>query len=172
VKLTELLARPLVKVCGLTRAEDVAVAAEAGADLAGFILARETPRRAPSILPVPDTMLSVAVYVGERGDAPSDLDQLYARENGHRARDGVLLRGDAQVAQVVDRTWQQEDQEHLGRARAAEGRIMLAGGLSPENVGEAIEAVRPWAVDASSSLEIEPGIKDHARVRAFVEAAR
>jgi indole-3-glycerol phosphate synthase len=172
VKLTELLARPLVKVCGLTRAEDVAVAAEAGADLAGFILARETPRRAPSILPVPDTMLSVAVYVGERGDAPSDLDQLYARENGHRARDGVLLRGDAQVAQVVDRTWQQQDQEHLGRARAAEGRIMLAGGLSPENVGEAIEAVRPWAVDASSSLEIEPGIKDHARVRAFVEAAR
>src|SRR5204863_102416 len=54
-KLRELLARPLVKVCGLTRAADVAVAAEAGADLAGFILARETPRRAPSVLPVPET---------------------------------------------------------------------------------------------------------------------
>jgi indole-3-glycerol phosphate synthase/phosphoribosylanthranilate isomerase len=171
-KLRELLTRPLVKVCGLTREEDVAVAAEAGADLAGFILARETPRRAPSVLPVPETMLSVAVYVGERGDAQSDLDQLYARENGHRARDGVLLRGDEQVAQVVDRTWQREDREHLERARAADGRIMLAGGLSPENVREAIEAVRPWAVDASSSLEIEPGIKDHDRVRAFVEAAR
>jgi phosphoribosylanthranilate isomerase len=49
---------------------------------------------------------------------------------------------------------------------------MLAGGLSPENVDEAIEAIRPWAVDASSSLEIAPGIKDHDRVRAFVEAAR
>jgi len=49
---------------------------------------------------------------------------------------------------------------------------VLAGGLSPENVGEAIEAVRPWAVDASSSLETEPGIKDHNRVRAFVAAAR
>jgi len=49
---------------------------------------------------------------------------------------------------------------------------VLAGGLTPENVGEAIEAVRPWAVDASSSLEVEPGIKDHERVRAFVEAAR
>jgi indole-3-glycerol phosphate synthase len=170
--LRELLARPLVKVCGLTREEDVAAAAEAGADLAGFILAPETPRRAPSVLPVPDTMLSVAVYVGERGDAPSDLDQLYARENGHRARDGVLLRGGKQVAQVVDRAWQQEDREHLERARAAEGRIMLAGGLSPENVRDAIEAVRPWAVDASSSLEIEPGIKDHFRIRAFVEAAR
>jgi phosphoribosylanthranilate isomerase len=39
-------------------------------------------------------------------------------------------------------------------------------------VREAIEAVRPWAVDASSSLESEPGVKDHARVRAFVAAAR
>jgi phosphoribosylanthranilate isomerase len=49
---------------------------------------------------------------------------------------------------------------------------MLAGGLSAENVREAIEAVRPWAVDASSRLEVEPGVKDHDAVRAFVEAAR
>jgi phosphoribosylanthranilate isomerase len=49
---------------------------------------------------------------------------------------------------------------------------VLAGGLSPENVREAIERVRPWAVDASSSLEAEPGVKDHSRVRAYVEAAR
>ena len=171
-KLRELLARPLVKVCGLTREEDVAVAVEAGADLAGFILARETPRRAPGVLAVPDTVLSVAVFVGERDDAPSDLVQLYARENGHRSREGVLLRGDEKVAQVVDRAWQQDDPEHLDRARAASGRVMLAGGLSPENVREAIEATRPWAVDASSSLEIAPGIKDHERVRAFVEAVR
>jgi indole-3-glycerol phosphate synthase len=171
-KLRELLARPLVKICGLTREEDVAVAAEAGADLAGFILARETPRRAPGVLPVPDTMLSVAVFVGERDDSSSDLAQLYARENGHRSREGVLFRGEEQVARVVDRAWQQEDREHLDRARAASGRVMLAGGLSPENVREAIEAVRPWAVDASSRLETAPGIKDHERVRAFVEAAR
>ena len=49
---------------------------------------------------------------------------------------------------------------------------MLAGGLGPENVRAAIEAVRPWAVDASSSLESSPGVKDHDRVRAYVEAAR
>ena len=49
---------------------------------------------------------------------------------------------------------------------------MLAGGLSPENVREAIERVRPWAVDASSSLETAPGVKDHERIRAYVEAAR
>jgi indole-3-glycerol phosphate synthase len=171
-KLDELMGRPVVKVCGLTREEDVTAAAEAGADLAGFILARETPRRAPGILPVPETMLSVAVYVGERGNADSDLAQVYARDDGHRGRDGVLLRGDEQVARVVDRAWQQEDPGHLDRARAAEGRIVLAGGLTPENVAEAIEAVQPWAVDASSGLETEPGIKDHDRVRAFVAAAR
>jgi len=171
-KLRELLARPLVKVCGLTRPEDVQAAADAGADMAGFILARETPRRAPEVLPVPETMLSVAVYVGERGDDASDLAQLYARENGHRGRDGVLFRADEPVARVVDRAWQQEDPGHIERARAGDGRIMLAGGLSPENVGEAIATVRPWAVDASSSLETEPGIKDHDRIRAFLEAAR
>jgi indole-3-glycerol phosphate synthase len=171
-KLRELLSRPLVKVCGLIRAEDVQAAAEAGADMAGFIRARETPRRAPEVLPVPETMLSVAVYVGERGDDASDLAQLYARENGHRGRDGVLFRADEPVARVVDRAWEEDDPDHIERARAGDGRIMLAGGLSPENVGEAISKVRPWAVDASSSLETEPGIKDHDRIRAFVEAAR
>jgi indole-3-glycerol phosphate synthase/phosphoribosylanthranilate isomerase len=170
-ELAELISRPLVKVCGLTREEDVAAAAEAGADLAGFVLARETPRRAPRVLPVPETMLSVAVHVGEVGEE-ADLVQLYERENGHRARDGVLLRNGREVALVVDRPWREDDPTHFERARRTGGRVVLAGGLSPENVREAIAAVRPWAVDASSSLESAPGIKDHARVRAYVEAAR
>ena len=171
-KLRELIARPLVKVCGLTREEDVAAAAEAGADLAGFVLARETPRRAPAVLAVPDTMLSVAVHVGEVTDDGADLVQLYPRENGHRARDGVLLRRGREVARVVDRDWVSDDPGHLERAKDAQGRVVLAGGLTAANVREAIERVRPWAVDASSSLETAPGIKDHARVRAYVEAAR
>jgi indole-3-glycerol phosphate synthase len=171
-KLRELISRPLVKVCGLTREEDVAAAADAGADLAGFVLARETPRRAPAVLPVPDSMLSVAVHVGEITDDGADLVQLYRRENGHRGRDGVLLRSGREVARVVDREWAADDPEHLRRAEAAGGRVVLAGGLSPENVREAIERVRPWAVDASSSLESAPGVKDHERIRAYVEAAR
>jgi len=171
-KLRELTDRPLVKICGLTREEDLAVAAEAGADLAGFILAKESPRRADRVLPVPETMLSVAVFVGERSDAGSDLVQLYERENGHRGRDAVLLRGDERVAQVLDLPWEQADPEHHARAAAREGRIVLAGRLAPENVREAIEAVEPWAVDASSRLELSPGIKDHDRIRAFVEAVR
>jgi len=171
-KLSELISRPLVKVCGLTRAEDVEVAADAGADLAGFILAEESPRRADGVLPVPDTMLSVAVFVGETREEPADLVQLYPRERDHRGRDGVLFRDGCEVAKVVDRPWQQPDPRHLDRARATEGRIVLAGGLGPENVRSAIERVGPWAVDASSSLETSPGVKDHDRVRAYVKAAR
>lgn len=51
-------------------------------------------------------------------------------------------------------------------------KLFLAGGLSPENIAEAIELVRPFAVDACSSLEDRPGIKNHERMRAFVELAR
>ena len=171
-KLRELTDRPLVKICGLTREEDVAVASEAGADLAGFILARESPRRADRVLPVPETMLSVAVFVGERSEAGSDLVQLYERENGHRGRDAVLLRGDEPVAQVLDLPWEQEDPDHHAQAAIRKGRVVLAGKLAPENVRDAIDVVRPWAVDASSQLELSPGIKDHDRIRAFVEAVR
>jgi indole-3-glycerol phosphate synthase/phosphoribosylanthranilate isomerase len=172
-KLAELLSRPLVKVCGLTRQADVDAAVEAGADMAGFVLAAASPRRAPGILPVPDTMLAVAVVVGEPNGGGADLVQQYAEEEGKvRGRDAVLLRDGEQVARVVDLPWQEQDPTHLERAGRIEGRLMLAGGLGPENVRDAIDAVRPWAVDASSSLEVSPGIKDHERVRAYVEAAR
>ena len=171
-KLRDLLARPLVKVCGLTREEDVAVAAEAGADLAGFILAAESPRRAKRVLDVPDTMLSVAVFVEDVTETSADLVQVYGRENAHRTRDGVLFRGNERVATVIDLPWQEDDPQHLERARAADGRVMLAGGLAADNVRAAIDAVRPWAVDASSRLEVKPGVKDPERVRAFVQAAQ
>jgi indole-3-glycerol phosphate synthase/phosphoribosylanthranilate isomerase len=171
-RLAELLSRPLVKVCGLTREEDVAAAAEAGADMVGFVLAEGSPRRAPRVLPVPETVLSVAVVVGEP-EGGADLVQLYPREAGKvRGRDAVLLRDGDEVARVVDLPWQEDDPTHLDRARTVEGRVMLAGGLGPDNVRAAIDAVGPWAVDASSNLEVSPGIKDHERVRAYVEAAR
>ncbi len=172
-KLAELLSRPLVKVCGLTREEDVAAAVEAGADMAGFVLAANSPRRAPGVLPVSDTVLTVAVVVGTADADGADLVQRYPEEEGKvRGRDAVLLRDGEEVARVVDLPWQEEDPTHFERARGTEGRVMLAGGLGPDNVREAIDAVQPWAVDASSSLEVSPGVKDHELVRAYVEAAR
>jgi phosphoribosylanthranilate isomerase len=89
-----------------------------------------------------------------------------------RGRDAVLLRDGREIAKVLDLPWGETDAAHLERARAVEGRIMLAGGLGPENVRAAIESVGPWAVDASSALESAPGVKDHDRVRAYVAAAR
>lgn len=58
------------------------------------------------------------------------------------------------------------------RVVAATRPVMLAGGLDGDVVGEALEEVRPWGVDASSRLEREPGVKDPAKVRAFVRAVR
>ncbi len=172
-KLAELLSRPLVKVCGLTRDEDVAVAAEAGADLLGFVLAPESPRAAERLLSVPETTLAVAVWVGEAGASDADLDQVHTVEEGKvRGRDATVYRHGEPVARVLDLPWGEDDPAHWERAAAAAGRIVLAGGLGPENVADAIAAVHPWAVDASSSLELSPGIKDPARVRAYVEAAR
>ena len=171
-RLQELLARPLVKVCGLTRQDDVDAAVEAGADLVGFILADESPRRAVALLDAPPTVLRVAVFVGETSESDADLVQLYEREDGHRSRDAVLYRGAERVGSVVDLPWQSTDPRHFERARSTPGRVMLAGGLGPANVREAIAEVRPWAVDSARSTELEPGVKDHDAVRAWVEASR
>ena len=168
-----LLSRPLVKVCGLTREEDVAVAAEAGADLLGFILARESPRRAEAVLPVPDTALAVAVLVGEHEETGADLTQLYEREGDHRSRDAVLLRGDEPVGRVVDLPWAGGRPGPLGARRGRERprrprrpprrRQRARGDRARPPLGRRRQLARSRP---------RPGVKDHDAVRAFVEAAR
>jgi phosphoribosylanthranilate isomerase len=148
------------------------VAVAAGADLLGFIFAEGSPRKANEVLPVSDTVLTVAVFVGEAEERGADLVQLYEPEEGTvRGRDAILYRDGQAVARVADLPWEGNDPEHWQKARG-DDRLVLAGKLGPDNVRAAIDAVHPWAVDAASRLEAAPGIKDHDKVRAFVQEAR
>jgi indole-3-glycerol phosphate synthase len=172
-KLRDLISRPLVKVCGLTRQEDVDAAVEAGADMLGFIFAEGSPRKASAVLDVPDSAFSVAVSVGEPEERGADLVQVYEPAEGKvRGRRGYLKSEHGPQRLVWDLPWDEPDPDHWDTGRSVLERGMLAGRLGPDNVRAAIDAVHPWAVDAASRLESEPGIKDHAKVRAFVEAAR
>jgi phosphoribosylanthranilate isomerase len=66
------------------------------------------------------------------------------------------------------RTFQWE----LAKARGAGPPLILSGGITPDNVGEAIAAVRPFAVDSASGTEASPGVKDPAKVTALVQAVQ
>jgi len=83
---------------------------------------------------------------------------------------GVLL--DTQAAAVRGGSGQSFDWSLARGAREHVGFLMLAGGLNADNVRRAIELVQPDGVDVSSGIEVSPGRKDAAKVRAFVAAAR
>ncbi len=108
--------------------------------------------------------LNVPKHIGcfpvyrDRFTADFDNDELVwpAHTLFEGARSGVGLRPDWEhAAQIAHRTC-----------------LMLAGGLSPDNVGEAIIHVHPWGVDVSSGVESSPGVKDPVKIAAFVAAAR
>jgi phosphoribosylanthranilate isomerase len=84
---------------------------------------------------------------------------------------GAYVMVDARVAGMLGGSGHQVDGSLVANL-AKRRRLVLAGGLTPDNVARAILEVRPWCVDVASGVESSPGVKDMARVRAFIEAAR
>ena len=205
--------RPEVKICGLTRPADAALAAELGARYVGVILAtgprllsadhaREVLGAAhgPARVAVvgggtPESLAAAGLKTGAdilqlHGDQEIDeIDRLRALWPGRlwvvirigpeglppdaaeRAShaDAVLL--DARVEGRLGGTGQAFDWRVVTQDMAAlraKAPIVLAGGLTPDNISEALDVLTPHVVDVSSGVESAPGIKDAARMRAFM----
>jgi len=197
-----------IKICGLTRAEDVRAAVAAGADAVGFVFA-SSPRRVAIETAVrlsgyvPEGVLRVGLFMDQAGSevervvrsVPLDMLQFHGSETERECMpfDKPWLKAVAmEDAGSIERAVRDFPgaaglllDSHSTGQRGGSGRqfdwslstpvakrIWLAGGLNADNVGDAIRVVRPYAVDVSSGVEIEPGIKDAARIQAFVKAAR
>jgi phosphoribosylanthranilate isomerase len=192
-----------VKVCGLSRPEEVEVAVAAGADAVGFVFHAPSPRHvAPALarsLGASAGVLTVAVTVDLDADSLLHLADLagvgavqphgeHAAESAAAAVEaGLAVLRPVSVTGPVDLTAISGDELPLldsdtiggtGQAfdwswiEGLDRPFVLAGGLGPDNVAGAIERVRPWGVDASSGLESAPGVKDLAKVAAFVNQVK
>lgn len=190
-----------VKVCGLSTPEDVAAAVSAGADAIGFVFA-ESPRRVSvaaaaeltrevpaSIVrvavmhhPTPDEWAEVAAGFGPDW-LQTDVEDFGGLELGAVVRmpvyrdttelDVAAIAGEEQVLFEAPRSGAGERADwERAAALAKSTRLMLAGGLDPDNVRTAIETVHPWGVDVSSGVERVRGVKDPDRIAAFIRAAR
>jgi phosphoribosylanthranilate isomerase len=195
---------PVVKVCGITRAEDAAAAVELGANALGFIFWPTSPRfidpfRAHAIAAtLPPFVTTVGVFVNQPAEYINGVASLVrlgaVQLHGDESVDDAaaieapvikaMSIGDARID-----TWPSRglalldvhDRERRGGTGrtidwaaaadiAARRKILLAGGLTPDNIADAIARVRPFGVDVSSGVERAPGIKDHQRLRALFEA--
>jgi phosphoribosylanthranilate isomerase len=184
-----------VKICGLTRPEDVDAAVEAGADLVGFVLVASSPRgidaeRALTLADrVPPSVRTVAVFDTAPDTVPGDVsgrgfDLVQSYDGSARSRDWIFgVRGEPPaelpdgVPVLLDLAFGSRPDAaalrvHWTRAAGVRAPVMLAGSLTPDNVADAVRAVRPWAVDTARGVETSPGVKDHKLIRRFVRGAK
>ncbi|MBK1679392.1 phosphoribosylanthranilate isomerase [Rhodocyclus tenuis] len=198
-----------IKICGLTRSEDVEVVADAGADAVGFVFYPPSPRyvtpaRAAELArSLPPFVSVVGLFVNADADtvrqalasAPihllqfhGDEDDAYCRQFGRpfikaaRVRPGLDLLQYAAAFPSAQALLLDAFVDGYGGGGAVfdwslvpaalSRTLVLSGGLDVDNVGEAIRRLQPAAVDVSSGVEAAKGIKDAAKVRAFVAAAR
>lgn len=197
--------RTRVKICGLTREEDIDTAVAAGADALGFVLwpgserAIDPGRLAELAARVPAFVTRVGLFVDQdpefvrRCAAYLDLIQFHGDESPEacrhaprawikalRMREGIDLHAAAEAyrdarALLLDAyrpgvpggTGEVFDWSRIPASLAKP--VILAGGLTPDNVGEAVRRVRPFAVDVSGGVEATRGIKDPAKLHAFIE---
>lgn len=194
--------RLFVKICGLTSAEAVRAAVACGADAVGFVFATSPRQIAPEMAAdlselVPPGIIRVAVM---RHPPPAEWNEVAAilRPDWLQtdARDfaglsllpGVaalpvyrdlpgldtvaLAREDRVLFEAAASGAGQAPNWDRARQLAKTTKLVLAGGLSLDNVAQAIDRVRPWGVDVSSGVEAVRGVKDPARITAFVAAVR
>jgi phosphoribosylanthranilate isomerase len=186
-----------VKICGITTAEDAVRALDAGADAIGVILFSDSPRcitpeRAAEIFSAAGPFITTVAVT--HTTSRKELNRILALRPAaiqvshpfsFPARPGAkVLRvvgpgtvipadADALVADQSMGTGTLYDAGFAGElVRTSPVPVILAGGLTPENVAGAIRSVRPYAVDVASGVEVRPGIKDPARVADFIRAAR
>jgi phosphoribosylanthranilate isomerase len=196
-----------IKVCGLTRIEDVAAAADAGVDAVGFVLWPGSPRattvataaRLGAVLPpwttrvgvfVAASVAAVGAAIREAGLGAVQLHGI-ADPAPYLALSVPILWSSALRESAPDPTAPPgttlmidayDPRRHGGTGRAVDWtraaaivrreRLVLAGGLTVDNVAAAIAVVQPYGIDVSSGVEDAPGIKSATRLRAFVAAAR
>ena len=204
------MSRTRIKLCGMTRNEDVALAVTLGVDFIGLIFAERSPRRvsleqaiALRAL-VPSTTAVVALLMDNpRAEVDvivstvrPDLLQFHGCEDEDFCTGfglsywKALAMGDggdpmAMMACYPSASGFVLDGHGTGEAggsgrrfdwsrlpQDAERPILLAGGLTADNVASAVRTVRPWGVDVSSGIESAPGIKDPEAMRHFVAAVR
>jgi phosphoribosylanthranilate isomerase len=181
-----------VKICGITRPEDAALAVELGADYVGFVFVRESPRSVTperaracdsSSVPRVGVFRNATAEEIRRAVEIARLDVIQI--HGVLPADGVKPRIQAfRVDTTLPDTTTDADYVLFdtggGTGRTFDWSLLtgydrkkpffLAGGITPDNAADAIARVRPDAIDLASGVEVVPGIKDHEKMRRLFEA--